>query len=106
MRNMPRTACQAQMYCPAVKYHYRVGDTDSSGTKITYNNDNTLWYSSPRWAASRGRKWKTGRSVDVYYHPDNPAHACLVPISGVPYLYLFILILWMVVMTFASIILD
>ena len=106
MRNMPRSGCQAQLYSPSVKYLYRVGDRDFTGTKITYNNDDTLWYSSPRWAASRGRKWKTGRTVDVYYHPDNPARACLVPVSGVPHLYLFLLVLWMAVLVFASIVMP
>lgn len=106
MRNMPRTGCLAKMYSPSVKYRYRVGDREFTGTRITYDNDRTLWYSSPRWAASRGRKWKTGRPVDVYYQPDNPARACLVPVSGVPHLQLFFLVLWIAVMIFASIVMP
>ncbi|MDH3526767.1 MAG: DUF3592 domain-containing protein [Gammaproteobacteria bacterium] len=106
MGNKPRTGDVCDLYSPSVKYLYRVGDREFTGTKITYNNDNTMWYSSPRWAASRGRKWKIGKRVDIYYHPDNPARACLVPVSGVPHLYLFFLVLWMAVMAFASIIIP
>jgi len=99
VRRMPKTGCLAQMYSPAIRYRYAVGDREYTGSKISFNNDRTMWYSRRRWAASRGRKWKTGKVVDVYHDPDNPARACLVPVTGVPYLYLFFLILWMVVLT-------
>jgi hypothetical protein len=106
MAKVPRTGDPSGLYSPSVKYLYRVGDRDFTGTRITYNNDNTMWYSSRRWAASRGRKWKIGKPVDVYYQPDNPARACLVPVSGIAHLSLFFLALWIVVMTFAGIVLP
>lgn len=106
MRRMPKTGCLAPMYSPAIRYCYTVGDREYTGTRISFNNDRTMWYSKRSWAASRGRKWKTGRIVDVYHDPDNPARACLAPVTGVPYLYLFFLILWMAVLTLFGVIMH
>ena len=104
IRPMPKTGCMTQMYRPIVRYRYTAKSHEYSGSKISYNNDRTMWYSSRKWAVGRGNKWKAGKIVDVYYDPQNPQRACLVPVTGIPHLYLFFMLLWMVVLTFIAVI--
>ena len=106
IRQMPKSGGMAPMYKPAVRYRYTADSREYSGSKISYNNDSTMWYSSRKWAVSRGSKWKAGKIVDVYYDPDNPQRACLVPVTGIPHLYLFFMLLWMIVLTLVLVIMP
>lgn len=64
------------VYRPVVIYRYVVEDKVYQGTRIRFGDDTT----NTRPPAQRvAERYPAGSTIDIYYHPNRPAHSVLEP---------------------------
>ncbi|MGY4509935.1 hypothetical protein ACVIN2_003389 [Bradyrhizobium sp. USDA 3650] len=77
--NRPTTSKLVHRYQVDLRYAYRVGKRDFIGTEVDWNG---TMISGLREVAEEGAaKYRPGKSVKVYYDPDQPGQAVLEPAS-------------------------
>jgi hypothetical protein len=77
--NRPTTSKLVHRYQVDLRYAYRVGKRDFIGTEVDWNG---TMISGLREVAEEGAaKYRPGKSVQVYYDPDQPGQAVLEPAS-------------------------
>ena len=94
------------MYSPTVKYRFKAGAVEIEGTTIRLYDDVSYWFSSKSMAISRGKKWRKGMTVIVYYDPQDPTNTCLEAITATPFLIMGFGILWLILIPFFTIIMK
>ena len=94
------------MFSPVVKYRFKAGNDTVIGETIRLYDDVSYWFSSKSMAISRGKKWRKGMVVDVYYDPKDPAQSCLEAVTATPFLIMGFGVLWLVLVPFFSVIMK
>ncbi len=65
-------------YRPVIQYSYSLGGKSYGGGHIIFNDD-VIVYGSVEKALAAIKDYPVGKTVQVYYDPDNPALAVLKP---------------------------
>jgi hypothetical protein len=77
--NRPTTSKLVHRYQIDLRYAYRVGKRDFIGTEVDWNG--TMISGLREAAEEAAAKYRPGKSVQVYYDPDQPGQAVLEPAS-------------------------
>src|SRR3954447_17143601 len=77
--NRPTTSKLVHRYQVDLRYAYRVGKRDFIGTEVDWNG--TMISGLREVAEEAAAKYRPGKSVQVYYDPDQPGQAVLEPAS-------------------------